>query len=127
MGKCSGDTKVISAKASRSMGELGVPMSSPPNWRSLFEGRPKFGAPLVFSTPTRVDGKMIINPLAEAVVEGVGIWEGCLVGQFLDRRLPRHVVRTFVERLWGKHEIPELTTTDNRLYIFRFRDRVACD
>ena len=37
------------------------------------------------------------------------------------------MVRSFVERLWGKHEIPEISITDNGLYIFRFRDLVARD
>ena len=47
--------------------------------------------------------------------------------QFFDKRLPLHVVRSVVERLWGKHEIPEISTADNGLYIFRFRDMDARD
>ena len=50
------------------------------NWRSLFVNRPKPCTPLVYSNPSRVDGKVIINPPSEAVEEGLGIWEGCLVG-----------------------------------------------
>ena len=92
------------------------------NWMSLFVNRPKSCSSLVFTNPSIVDGKVIINPPAEAVVEGVGIWEGCLVGQFFDKRLPLHVVKSLVARLWGKHEIPEISTTDNGLFIFRFRD-----
>ena len=97
------------------------------NWRSLFVNRPKSCSTLAFYNPSTVDGKVTINPPPEAVAEGVGIWEGSLVGQFFDRRLPLHVVRSFVERLWGKHEIPEISITDNGLYIFRFRDLVARD
>ena len=97
------------------------------NWRSLFVNRPKPCTPLVYSNPSRVDGKVIINPPSEAVEEGLGIWEGCLVGQFFDKRLPLHVVKIVVERLWGMHEMPEISTTDNGLYIFRFVDRVARD
>ena len=37
------------------------------------------------------------------------------------------MVKTVVERLWGKHEMREISTTDNGLYIFRFMDRVARD
>ena len=115
----SGDPRVC-----QSMGELGLSGSSSPNWRSLFTGLPKFCAPLGFSSPSSVDGMMIVKPPAEAVVEGVGIWEGSLLGQFYDKRLPIHVVRSLVDRLWGKHEMPKITTTDG-LYIFRFRDRDA--
>ena len=92
------------------------------NWRSLFVKQPKSCSSLVFTNPSTVDGKVIINPPLEAVVEGVGIWEGCLVGQFFGKRLPLHVVKSLVARLLGKHEIPEISTTDNGLFIFRFRD-----
>ena len=108
------------------MGDRGLPAISSPNWRSLFVGRPECSAPLVFSTPSIVDGKTVINPLVEAVLEGVEFWEGCLVGQFFDKCLPLHVVWSIVDRLWGKHEMPEITTID-RLYIFRFSDRNARD
>ena len=97
------------------------------NWSSLFVNCPKSCSPLAFYSPTIVDGKVTITPPAEAVVEGVGLWEGSLVGQFFDKRLPLHVVRSLVERLWGKHEIPEISTTDNGLYIFRFKDLDARD
>ena len=80
-GQCSGSD-------SRLMGERGLPESSPPNWRSLFADGPKSCAPLVFSPPSIVDGKTVINPPAGAVLEGVEFWEGCIVGQFLDKRLP---------------------------------------
>ena len=97
------------------------------NWRSLFVNRPKSCSSLAFYNPSTVDGKLTINPPPEAVAEGVGMWEGSLVGQFLDKRLPLHVIRSFIERLWGKREIPEISITDNGLYIFRFRDPVARD
>ena len=96
-------------------------------WRSLFVTRPKSCSSLAFYNPSKVDGKLTINPPPEAVAEGMSIWEGSLVGQFLDKRLPLHVVRSFVERLWGKHELPEIFITDNGLYIFRFKDIVARD
>ena len=37
------------------------------------------------------------------------------------------MVRTTVDKLWGKHEMPEISTTDNGLYLFRFRDMDARD
>ena len=96
-------------------------------WRSLFANRPKSCSQLAYYNPSTLDGKVTINPPPEAVVEGVGIWEGSLVGQFLDKRLPLHLVKSFVGRLWGNHEIPEISTTDNGLYIFRFKDLDARD
>ena len=43
------------------------------NWRLLFVNRQKSCSSLAFYNPSTVDGKVTINPLAEAVVEGVGI------------------------------------------------------
>ena len=118
-GQCSGS-------GSRLMGERGLPEPSAQNWRSLFADGPKSYAPLVFSSPSIVDGKTVIIPPAGAVLEGVEFWEGCIVGQSLDKRLPLHVVRSIFDRLWSKHEMPEITTFDE-LYTFRFRDRDAQD
>ena len=97
------------------------------NWRSLFANRPKSCSSLAYYNPSTLVGQVTINPPPEAVVEGVGIWEGSLVGQFLDKRLPLHVVKSFVDQLSGKHEIPEISTTDNGLYIFMFKDLDARD
>ena len=55
-------------------------------------------------------------------MEGIDMWKGCLVGQFLDKRLPFPVVRSLVNKLWGKKEMPDISTTENGLYFFRFRD-----
>ena len=63
----------------------------------------------------------------EAVAEGVKLWEGCLVGQFFDKRLPLHVVRAAVDRLWWTREVPEISITDNGLFLFRFKDMAARD
>ena len=48
--------------------------------------------------------------------------EGCLVGQFLDKLIPFPMVRSLVDKLWGKKEMPDISTTENGLYFFRFRD-----
>ena len=60
-------------------------------------------------------------------MEGIDMWKGCLVGQFLDKRLPFPVVRSLVNKLWGKKEMPDISTTENGLYFFRFRDLDARD
>ena len=109
-------------KNNHSEGVIGAP-----NWKSLFSIPSRSSSPLVFSIPSRVNGRLVVKPPDEAVFEGVGLWQGCLVGQFFDKRIPLHVVKLVVDRLWGKHEMPEITTTDNGLYIFKFRDHAARD
>ena len=129
-GSNSGGTEVILPKrvleSSLSVGDSGLPTATIQNWKSLFAGRPTACNQLAFSGPSIVDGKKIIQPPAAAVLEGVEFWEGSLVGQFFDKGLPLHVVRSIVDRLWGKHELPEISTTEG-MYIFRFRDPKARD
>ena len=96
-------------------------------WTNLFYAPTSSNTKLEFYAPACVEGEPEIHPPAEAVLEGVSMWKSCLVGQFFDKRLPIHVVRTTVDKLWGKHEMPEISTTDNGLYLFRFRDMGARD
>ena len=97
------------------------------SWKSLVSMPMKTGDPLQFYEPHYAEGKLVAKPPVEAVNEGIDMWKGCLVGQFLDKRLPFPVVRSLVNRLWGKREMPEISTTDNGLFFFRFRDSEARD
>ena len=76
------------------------------SWKTLFSLPAKTIGQLQFSKPCRTDGKIIVKPPAEAVVEGIDKWRGCLVGKFLDKRHPFPVVRSLVDKLWGKKEMP---------------------
>ena len=95
-------------------------------WNNFFLAPIRSNPKLDFYAPC-VDGMSEIHPPDEAVFEGVSMWKGCLVCQFFDKRFPIHVVRATVDKLWGKHEMPEISTTDNGLYLFRFRDMDARD
>ena len=97
------------------------------SWKNLFSMPSKSNGQLLYSKPHRTDGKIMIKPPEEAVMEGIDMWKGCLVGQFPDKRLPFPVVRSLVNKLWGKKEMPDISTTDNGLYFFRFRDLDARD
>ena len=97
------------------------------SWKSLVSIPVKSGSPLQFYRPHCANGKLVAKPPAEAVNEGIDMWKGCLVGQFLDKRLPFPVVRSLVNRLWGKREMPDISTTGNGLFFFRFKDPEARD
>ena len=98
-----------------------------PNWKTFFSATTRTKSTLDFFAPARVDGSLVIHPPAKAVSEGMSMWKGCLVGQFFDKRLPLHVVKAKVDKLWGENEMFEISTTDNGLYLFRFRDMDAQD
>ena len=97
------------------------------SWKNMFSMLVKTSGPLQFYRPDSADGKLVAKPPAEAVNEGINMWKGCLVGQFLDKHLPFLMVRSLVNRLWGKKEMPDISTTENGLYFFRFRDPEARD
>ena len=97
------------------------------SWKSLVSMPVKTDGPLKYYKPHCADGIFVAKPPVEAVNEGIDMWKGCLVGQFLDKRLPFPVVRSLVNRLWGKREMPDISTTENGLFFFRFRDPEARD
>ena len=110
-----------------SIGDRKGEMAPVKTWKNFFSAPTITNSTLDFFSPSCVDGTPVIHPLDEAVFEGMSMWKGCLVGQFFDKHLPLHVVRAAVDKLWGKHEMPEISTTNNGLYLFRFRDMDARD
>ena len=52
------------------------------SWKTLFSAKPGTISPLEFVAPERVNGKLVKQPPAEAVVKGMKLWEDYLVGQF---------------------------------------------
>ena len=92
------------------------------SWKNLFSVPTKSNGQLQYSKPQRTDGKFVVKAPEESVMEGIDMWKGCLVGQFLDKKLPFPVVRSLVNKLWGKKEMSDISTTENGLYFFRFRD-----
>ena len=107
---------------------LGIPNDHPiKSWKSLVSTPVKTGSPLQFYKPHCTDGKIIARPPVEAVNEGIDKWKGCLVGQFLDKRLPFPMVHSLVNRLWGRREMPDISTTESGLFFFRFKDPEARD
>ena len=110
-------------------GDLGGKVKASPvkSWKNLFSMPEKSSGPLQFYRPHNGDGKIVVKPPAGAVNEGIYVWKGCLVEQFLDKRLPFPVVRSLVNKLWGKKEMLDISTTENGLYFFIFRDPEARD
>ena len=59
--------------------EILRPQASLLSWKSLFSANSSTKSSLGFFAPERVDGKPVIHPPTEAVVEGMKLWEGCKV------------------------------------------------
>lgn len=54
------------------------------DWRKFFRSGKPLGA-LQYFEPSRVNGKIIVNPPQEAINEGIQKWSSSLVGQFFDK------------------------------------------
>ena len=50
------------------------------SWKNLFSVPTKTNGQLQYSRPLRTDGKFVVKPPEEAVMEGIDMWKGCLVG-----------------------------------------------
>ncbi|GAV78919.1 DUF4283 domain-containing protein, partial [Cephalotus follicularis] len=80
-----------------------------------------------FFEPTISNGMIVVEPLPEIASEGSKLWANSLVGQFLGKKPPFSFVKSTIERLWCKKEIPHIVTCDNGLYIFKFLNSGARD
>ena len=73
---------------------------------------------LEFFIPQRINGRTIVKPPQDAVEEGVGEWVNYLVGQFMDKSLPFHLVKNFVDHQWSQFDKVEVMTTERGLFKF---------
>ena len=75
---------------------------------------------LKFFEPTFEDSKVIVSPPPEIEEQGSKKWENCLVGYFLDSKLPQGVVRSIMLKLWAKQGLMDAIHHGSGFYIFRF-------
>ena len=52
-------------------------------------------------------------------------WKDCLVGYFLDRKLPFMVVRNIAMKIWVKFGLTEVLSSDKGFFFFRFDNSEA--
>lgn len=97
------------------------------DWKALFAPTKKTSSELIYHKPTKVNGKITVKPPPEIALKGIDIWKNCLVGQFIDKKPPFSFLRSTIERLWGRMEVPEIITTESSKFMFRFANFSALD
>ncbi|KAJ0074991.1 hypothetical protein Patl1_34214 [Pistacia atlantica] len=70
------------------------------------------------------DGTTTICPSFSLALEGRRKWENCLVGTFIEKKLPFHSVQCCALKLWQKYGIKEVMLNDKGFYFFKFGDEV---
>ncbi|KAJ0081815.1 hypothetical protein Patl1_09892 [Pistacia atlantica] len=61
-----------------------------------------------------------ICPSVSIAIEGRRQWENCLVGSFIDKKLPFHIVQSYAMKLWRKYGIKEVMMNDKAFFFFKF-------
>ncbi|KAJ0035913.1 hypothetical protein Pint_25642 [Pistacia integerrima] len=65
-------------------------------------------------------GVTTICPSVLVAIEGRRQWANCLVGSFIDKKLPFHIVQSYAMKLWMKYEITEVMMNDKAFFFFKF-------
>lgn len=91
-----------------------------PLFSSLFSSRQKTDNKLDFVEPNIVDGKPRAWISKKVVDEGKMLWEGCLIGYFLDRRVAFIAMKEAITRMWNLKGSLEIFSMENGFYMFRF-------
>ncbi|KAF7123295.1 hypothetical protein RHSIM_Rhsim12G0066300 [Rhododendron simsii] len=75
---------------------------------------------LSYHPPQVKKAKVIVCPHAEVIVEGVAQWSNCLVGYFLDKKLPFIGVQNIATQIWKKFGIQKVMSNEQGFYFFEF-------
>ncbi|KAG5548392.1 hypothetical protein RHGRI_013920 [Rhododendron griersonianum] len=79
---------------------------------------------LQFFAPSIINEKVVVQPPEEVVTLGTEKWKDCVVGYFIDRRLPFKTVKDIAERIWAKFGLTDVLSNDEGFFFFQF-DKVG--
>ncbi|KAJ0093342.1 hypothetical protein Patl1_26213 [Pistacia atlantica] len=65
-------------------------------------------------------GVTTICPPVLVAIEGSRQWANCLVGLFIDKKLPFHIVQSYAMKLWMKYEITKVMMNDKAFFFLKF-------
>ena len=88
------------------------------NWKSLSLNEHHETHKLNYFAPICKDGKVVVQLPISAVKDGISKWVPSLVGQFLGKPLPFHLVKNAVEKLWGKYGSVQVYSVENGMFLF---------
>ncbi|KAG5560627.1 hypothetical protein RHGRI_003823 [Rhododendron griersonianum] len=79
---------------------------------------------LQYFAPFFVNEKLVVSPPEEVVLLGSEKWKDCVVGYFIDRKLPFRAVKSIAERIWAKFGLVDVLSNDEGFFFFQF-DKVG--
>ncbi|KAF7152803.1 hypothetical protein RHSIM_Rhsim01G0069100 [Rhododendron simsii] len=77
--------------------------------------------------PPQMDGeKVTVSPPKSVELLGAERWKDCIVGHFVDKKLPYLMVRSFAFNRWGKFGLKDVLSNDRGFFFFQFGIEGAC-
>ncbi|KAI8573288.1 hypothetical protein RHMOL_Rhmol01G0266700 [Rhododendron molle] len=84
----------------------GPSFQHPPSWSAVVaQNSGSSRMKLSYHHPQVKEAKLVVCPPAEVIEAGVAQWSNCLVGYFLDKKLPYIGVQNIASRIWKKSGI----------------------
>ncbi|KAK0570959.1 hypothetical protein LWI29_009030 [Acer saccharum] len=81
---------------------------------------------LKFYQPLQSGNRKCVSPPMEVAKDGSKAWKNCLVGYFIEKKLPFSLVNNIAMRIWGNRGLLKVLTNDKGFYFFKFSNDKAC-
>lgn len=76
--------------------------------------------------PPSVEGQKVkVAPPVSVAEIGAAHWKDCIVGYFVDKRLPYQVVRSMAVKMWSKYGLHEVLSNDKGFFFLLFESTSA--
>ncbi|KAK3189362.1 hypothetical protein Dsin_028923 [Dipteronia sinensis] len=81
---------------------------------------------LKYYQPFHSGNRKSVSPPLEVAENGFKAWKNCLVGYFIEKKLPFSLVNNIAMRIWGNRGLLEVLANEKGFYFFKFSDDEAC-
>ncbi|KAK2649098.1 hypothetical protein Ddye_016587 [Dipteronia dyeriana] len=81
---------------------------------------------LKYYQPFQRGNRTFVSPPLEVADDGSKAWKNCLVGHFIEKKLPFTLVKNIAMRIWGSRGLLEVLANEKGYYFFKFSDDEAC-
>ncbi|KAG5544422.1 hypothetical protein RHGRI_016994 [Rhododendron griersonianum] len=75
---------------------------------------------LSFHPPQVKEARVVVCPPEDVVEAGIAKWNNCVVGYFLDKKLPFGAISNIAFRIWKKFGIQKVMSNEQGFFFFKF-------
>ncbi|KAF7152148.1 hypothetical protein RHSIM_Rhsim01G0276400 [Rhododendron simsii] len=77
--------------------------------------------------PPVVDGERVrVSPPSVVELQGVEKWKDCLVGHFVDKKIPFLTIKSIAFRRWANYGLVDVLSNEKGFYFFQFGSAEVC-